>query len=197
MPFFLYSLNPERDKLTRLRPVSLAGKLGPIAEIAREKARRGGGWHAPEKQLLVAAEVRPDGHALVIDLKPRDKKAAHLYRVRNVWGFSHGVWMPLLLQLEKLYGSKDLQADPAKFKECFPVPEQGEIVHEFLYVNGGHEGGPWTWGMVGQVNGALLYSDALEYFLKILSDGSDAPAPLELAGASVLAEEFACRGDRP
>jgi hypothetical protein len=192
MPFLLYNLEGERRHLKYCRQVQLAGKLGPIAELAREKAPRGGGWHAPEKQFLVAAAARPGDHALIVDLKPRDKQAVHLYRFRNVWGFSYGVWTPLLFQLEELHPATHSKAGPARLKECFPLPEgPREIVHEFCYVNGGHRGGTWKWGMIGHVNGAVLRSDALEYFLGALSRRRDAPSQEEVVGALSSAPEGA------
>ncbi len=205
MSFLLYKLEGEHRHLKYCRQVQLAGKLGPIAELAREKAPQGGAWHAPERQFLVAAAARPGDHALIIDLKPRDKQAAHLYWLRNVWGFTYGVWTPLLFQLEELHPTTHPHGGPAKLKEGFPVPEgPRDIVHEFLYVNGGHRGGTWKWGMIGHVNGALLYSDALEYFLGALSRRADAPSQEEAVGAmssaSTGASEFKalqCSGSRP
>ena len=192
MSFLLYKLDGERRHLKYCRQVQLAGKLGPIADLAREKAPQGGAWHAPEKQFLVAAAARPGDHALIVDLKPRDKQAAHLYWFRNVWGFSYGVWTPLLFQLEELHPATHPHAGPAKRKEGFPVPEgPREIVHEFLYVNGGHRGGTWRWGMVGQTSGTLLYSDALEHFLGGLSRWPYAPSQEEVVGALSSAPEGA------
>jgi hypothetical protein len=34
---------------------------------------------------------------------------------------------------------------------------------EFLYLQGGVKKGTWNWGMVGRVNGALLWPDAFAY----------------------------------
>jgi hypothetical protein len=42
--------------------------------------------------------------------------------------------------------------------------ETRDFTYEFLYVNGGAKGGTWTWGLVGRVNGALLWPDALRFY---------------------------------
>jgi hypothetical protein len=111
--------------------------------------------------------VLPDGKAeqqeIVIDLKPTVGCNVSLYRLLDVWGFSCEEWTPLALRLECLFVDVD-QADPRKFKESFTVIEaKRECVGEFLYLQGGVHSGSWNWGMIGRVNGTLLWPKAFSY----------------------------------
>jgi len=45
--------------------------------------------------------------------------------------------------------------------------KHSDPVFEFLYLNGDDKS--WNWGKVGTVNAALLYKDALDYFLPIIN----------------------------
>jgi hypothetical protein len=54
-----------------------------------------------------------------------------------------------------------------------PDEEREDEAHEFLYLNHGAKPGDrgWNWGPVGSVNGALLFRDALDYFMSELAFG--------------------------
>jgi hypothetical protein len=91
-----------------------------------------------------------------------------LYRVRRAWGYSYPWWTPFAVQLETLYVDAKV-AEPEAFKQTFITSVPGDLVHEFLYLQGGTTGGSWTWGRVGSVNAPLLWPDALRYFVKCIA----------------------------
>jgi hypothetical protein len=112
---------------------------------------------------------QPAEHRILIDLKPSDKTNVSLYRLRDGWGYSNEGWTPLALRLESLLVD-DPRDNPTIFKQEFLGPsETRDFIYEFLYLNGGTSGGKWTWGMVGRVNGALLWPDALRYFISSIN----------------------------
>ena len=43
---------------------------------------------------------------------------------------------------------------------------RGDIIHEFLYIQVNPRTKHWTWGLVGRVNGVLLWPEVLNYFIK-------------------------------
>jgi hypothetical protein len=100
--------------------------------------------------------------ALVIDLKPNVKRNVSLYEVLDVWGYSYHTWTPIAVCLRELYVD-DEREDASTFKDQFDHAGTGHLVGEFLYVQGGVGGGTWNWGMVGRVNGALLWRDAFAF----------------------------------
>ena len=182
MPFLLYACTAQRAVervYKRLQRVSLAGN-GPIAsyvgtEIGTSKPE----WQLPEEQLLQRLGVSPDGHALVVDLKPQDEERVSLYRLRDLWGYYYGeaedAWTPLLLRLEVLYADKKVE-NPANFKEEFSDSEAEQVsVYEFLYLYR-TKNGTWSWGRNGSVNATLLFPEALDYFLRILHNATSLKA---------------------
>lgn len=168
MPFYLYEVT-ELDRhreYKQFRPVSLAGTSGPLKRIHDEQNQNRAipdRWKATEDDLVVALGGNPGKHAIVIDLKPRQVGNVSLFRVRNIWGYSHVEWTPIALHLETLFADKQVENATA-FKLHFSDAD-AEVyqVAEFLYLQGGVKGGKWTWGMVGRVNGALLWPDAFHY----------------------------------
>lgn len=177
MPFFLYQHRSgigDSLKFRRLKRVSIGGKHGPIAAHAREEC--GGvperGWHMSEIQLLDRLNVAPE-HAVLIDLKPTTKSNVSLYRITDVWGFSYKEWTPVCLRLESLF-IDEIRQNAEVFKEKFNFSPEGtgEIVYEFLYLNGGASEGTWQWGMSGNVNGTLLFQDAWRYLSHQVDYGS-------------------------
>ena len=160
MPFLLYEVD-ETGTYQQVRGIALAGRHGPLLRHMDETCPHGGPWHLPERRLIELLGCDdPAKHAVVIDLKPRQKGNISLYRLRDVWGHRGDGWSPLALRLETLYVDHE-HPEPDQFKRCFRVPEgTGELVHEFLYL-----GANWNWGMVGRVNGALLWPGAFDYFV--------------------------------
>ena len=175
MPFYLYKTTGEAPETTyqQLNEIKLAGSYGPIARYAREKnAGRPAPWewHVTERDLLVASDQQPDGHAIVIDLKPRATRNVSLFRLTDVWGFTCDDWTPIALRLSALFIDEEREG-PDAFKKDFTYHgDYHEVVGEFLYLMGGATSGTWNWGMVGRVNGALLWPPALKYLATSLMD---------------------------
>lgn len=174
MPFLAYRLKKMPDLSTRMQlkqDVSLAGKSGPFAACVRQAGEREEAltWELGEDQLLEALGHTPaEEHALVVDLKPNVENNISLYRLRRVWGYSYPSWTALALQLETLFVDEEAP-NPEAFKREFKVPDKpGDLVHEFLYLQAGTDGGRWAWGQVGSVNGCLLWPDAFSHFVRCI-----------------------------
>ncbi|MCK4605718.1 MAG: hypothetical protein KAU35_00335 [candidate division Zixibacteria bacterium] len=71
-----------------------------------------------------------------------------------------------MLKLLELCNREGLsQEEKAELTNCFPAPEKpGQEVVTFLYMQGEDKG--WKPGKIGQMNGALIYPGAREYFRK-------------------------------
>ncbi len=117
--------------------------------------------------------------SILIDLKPNDDKKVSLYRLCDIWGFSEDEWTPVALRLQALFIEKSV-ADPATFKKSFVDTDfDGAFVGEFLYLLGGVKGGNWRWGMVGSVNGALLWKKTFDWLAGELGKAlSSTPSPV-------------------
>jgi hypothetical protein len=93
----------------------------------------------------------------------------------------------ICLRLDPLFVDRE-EEDSVAFKQEFEMPDKdlGGPVHEFLYLN--HPEGTsqkrWSWGPVGQVNGALLWPEALAYFMRRIVISGGVPADLELKSSS-------------
>ena len=163
MPFILYETN--NDTYKRLREVELAGNNGPLATHMSRVCPNKGGWHLSEQELvkLLGGSVTS---AVLIELKPNVQHNVSLYRLRDVWGYRDNEWSPLALRLESVYVDYE-HNDPAAFKLQFGQPPmRGDIIHEFLYIQVNPRTKHWTWGLVGRVNGVLLWPEVLNYFIK-------------------------------
>ncbi len=143
----------------------LLGKRIPVGQSEPFK------WHLPIGRALDETDEYA-GSVLIIDLKPnrRDTNLS-LYELVDVWGCSYAEWTPILLHLSGLF----VDADPSvASREAFEVADadRDEPIYEFLYLNGGVlEGklkGPWTAPPTSPTNGALLWPDALGYFLRCI-----------------------------
>lgn len=119
----------------------------------------------------------------VFDIKPDLEGNVSLYRLDHVWGYSQQTWTPICLRLDPLFVDLEVE-DSEEFKHKFQVPppeERGGPVHEFLYVNHPHGvKGRWEWGKVGHVNGALLWPEALAYFIERIAVHGRVPLDYEL-----------------
>lgn len=167
MPFLLYTLDSQRGEYRQVRKISLSGKESPFRTVSAEAGQE---WRATDEHILsLLAVERPAEHRILIDLKPSNKSNVSLYRLRDVWGYSYEGWTPLALRLEGLLVDEP-QNNPSTFKQVFRGPlETRDFIYEFLYLNGGTKSGKWTWGLVGRVNGALLWPDALRYFVNAIN----------------------------
>lgn len=169
MPFLLYetSSSGEHRRYKRLREISLAGKNGPLSRIALRGANRQEiphKWHASSSGIIIEVLGDPKCQEILIDLKPNDKERVSLYKLSDVWGYSEDNWTPVAFLLESLYVDHKVDRPPDTFKLEFDDDHavRGPIA-EFLYLRGGVCEGSWNWGMVGFVNGALLWPKAFNY----------------------------------
>jgi hypothetical protein len=130
-------------------------------------------WGISEQELLAieAKEFRDGKHHLVIDLKPAAKQNLSLYQVQHIWGWTTRDWTPIALRLRPLFVDFKVQ-DATEAKKQFELPsdkqlaEIGSPVHEFLYFWHKNPANTWNWGLVGHVNGALLWPDVFDYFVE-------------------------------
>jgi hypothetical protein len=115
-------------------------------------------------ERLLEQLCKPTEHAVLIDLMLKAKGNVSLYRLTDMWGFSYREWTSICLRLETFFRDKMVQ-DPEEYKREFEFRADHieEIIHVFLYLNGGTSGGTWNWSMAGNVNGALLFQEAWEY----------------------------------
>lgn len=174
MPFYLYRTEQISSGvvLERQQVVQLAGTSGPLySYVNRTKRAKHFPWQIDEAGILaeISGPPSPDPR-LIVDLKPSAKRNVSLYIIRRIWGYSYEEWTPIAVQLEGVFVDVEVE-NPEQFKQRFVLePEmQHDIVHEFLYLQGGTAKGSWNWGMVGRVNGALLWPDAMRFFLGELS----------------------------
>lgn len=107
---------------------------------------------------------------LVIDLKPKQNKTnTSLYEVMDVWGYSADVWSPVMLRLTGLF----IDAPPVN-RQSFTLSEEEKTgpIYEFLYVDGTVRGGKiigkWNPPPVSPTNAALLFPEALNYFIQCI-----------------------------
>jgi len=89
---------------------------------------------------------------------------ALLLEINHIWGFSCGPWTPILLRMTSLFEG-DRPKGKATPVEHFRLALEEGFIHEFLYLQCGHQGGTKNWGRMGYTNAALLYPDALAHLL--------------------------------
>jgi len=175
MPLLLYERAdaPEGGtKYTQLKDISLAGTTtGLIYPFVRAYAPAAPpfAWHATVRDLLDEAGIPSKRRTVVADLRPLLEGNLALYELTDVLGYSYAEWTPIALRMETLVVDHTVP-DPPRFKLRFRHRGgRGTPVHQFLYLQGGLSGGSWKWGPVGSVNGALLWPDALAFFLERLA----------------------------
>lgn len=170
MPFMLYDVAERAGRLwySHVGVVQIAGNTGPLASVARNRNTAGVipfRWHASSDDLVAAIPNGSKGQEILIDLKPSAAKNVSLYRLLDVWGFSYENWTPLALRLETFFVDREEREAEAFKKQFDDSSAERSKVGEFLYVQGGVQGGTWNWGQVGRVNGALLWKDAFDYLV--------------------------------
>jgi hypothetical protein len=176
MPFILYDVKRTETarEYTYRHEVKVGGKAGPLAAMERKQNTAGAvpfRWHVTASDVVALVGDSGGDQDLIIDLKPKVANNVSLYRLVDIWGFSYSDWTPIALRLEGLFSDLS-HDDPRKFKDHFTDERAGRsFVGEFLYLQGGVNGGSWSWGRVGSVNGALLWRDAFEYLTDELRSG--------------------------
>lgn len=173
MPFCLYDVSglPGHEKYDFAKQIPLAGKHGPIHEFSTQLNVDKScpfRWQAREADLIPLVGGT-DGQRIVIDLKPRVTGNVSLYRLLDVWGFSYEAWTPIALRLQCLFVDHSAKDAPLFKKSFVDQAIEHELVGEFLYLQGGVTDGNWNWGLVGRVNGALLWKQAFDYLVAGLS----------------------------
>jgi len=171
MPFIVY--RKDGNWLIREKEVSLAGKRGALYCLFKAKSKglnlnENGAieWEASEEEILNVLGFSEEEYRLIIDLKPNVENNVSLYYLRRVFCYSEAGWTPIALQLETIFVDEEVR-DKDKFKKKFQLPSQeGDKVHEFLYLQGGWKEGRWVWGREGSVNGCLLWPDAFKFFVR-------------------------------
>ena len=171
MPFYIYEVEHKNtsSRMRQQRGASLAGKNGPYYAHVKDKIDGQDDfltWEVTEEDVLRHHGIEDTKrHAFLIDLKPSSDDVS-LYRLKRTWGYTKPSWTPIALQIEYLFADHEVD-DADTFIEEFIVPDDsGTLVHEFLYLRGGLNGGGWNWGRVGSVNGALLNPEVFNYFAK-------------------------------
>lgn len=176
MPFLVYEESGE--SLRQTRTVSLGGKHGPFAQHVEALLDNGAEapikWHLTGSEMLDYLDVDdPEGHALVVDLKPSIDHNVSLYEITHVWGHTKPTWTPLALRMKTIFVDRE-EPDPDLFMEQFQLPSEGrEQVHEFLYLTGGAESDSWGWGRTGTVNAVLLWPSTFRYFVEAMTEDLD------------------------
>ena len=126
-------------------------------------------WHVNVQEALALPEVRkerPNGDAIIVDIKPATKGWFFVCELQDVYGYSADEWTPMLWRLRVLEIGGN---EKTNHLEDFDAAHGGEIIHEFLYAMGGvSEGTPsgkWTAPAPSSTNGVLLWPKPLEYFM--------------------------------
>ena len=173
MAFLVYERRKNPDgssEFKQLRNLSLAGSRNGVlaAYVKRQRFGSGTGWAIGVEQILKeAGYAEANTYAVIIDLKPGDKEGVSLYELKRVFGYTSTGWTPIMLHLEALFAGQPKE-NVEEFKQQFSdvdCPEERRPVHTFLYLQDTYEGGSWNWGPVGTVNAALLWPEAIEFFI--------------------------------
>ena len=176
MSFLLYKIKSDNSSNTLydlVDEIELSGNNGPFALYVNEKSDKENTvfkWEMRESLILKYLNLDEQGHAIIANIKPKSNKYVALCRLDRIWGYSSDWWTPILVRLNTIYFDR-ADNDPRDFIKHFDDSEaENEILHEFLYLQGGiiHRG--WGWGPTGAVNAPLLWPDPLLYFYNILSD---------------------------
>lgn len=128
-------------------------------------------WHV-DVRASMARHPEYAECSLLIDLKPKKNKTnLSLYEVLDVWGYSSNDWTPVLLRLNGLF----VDADPSSVnRNDFQIKksETDGPIYEFLYLGGtivnGNLSGRWSPPPVSPTNAALLWPDAMRYFIQCI-----------------------------
>lgn len=178
--FALYNVPESSREWQFVRAVALAGLLADrILEEAATKRpglRESMPWEisgAELRQRVVKASIRPNEqqrgqYKLVIDAT-YTRQDSQLFEIWHVWGYADPEWSPLAFRLSDIYRSNTRPRGSATPVERFePTDHCGiatHFVHEFLYLQHGHQGGKKAWGRMGYTNAALLWQPHLEHLL--------------------------------
>jgi len=175
MPFYLYKRIKEDGKecFKVDKSISLAGYNVIYSLWNKQGKPINKGWHIDIDTLIndiTSGKGNYKTHAIIIDLMPSNKYEINLMELLDIWAYPEGKkekisWIPLMLRIREIYyywDSKGNIQNRQSILDKFCNPEYSDDIFEFLYLQGEDRG--WNWGRVGQVNGALIYKDARNYF---------------------------------
>jgi hypothetical protein len=178
--FELYHVADGSNEWRWVKNVTLAGLL--VERILEESSTKqpdpkgSMAWELSGRELLdrlvrssVASNERERAgkYKLVIDATYR-RKDALLFEICNVWGYADPGWSPLMLGLAQLREIDRPKGPGTPVKQFEPEDECSGatgFVHEFLYLQHGHQGGKVSWGRMGYTNAALLWPPHFEHLL--------------------------------
>lgn len=175
----MYAIYRKEDSLKTVRyellkTISLFGcNRGYIPRFVRQDLKADQ-QHPYQWYISVKDALYKDNNpksAIIIDLKPKEQEA-NLYELLDIWGHSYKEWTPILFHLRELTIDTDGKERPLEY---FNVTNTNTDVpvYSFMYLNGGIEDGgtigKWTSPPLSSTNGALLWPDALKYFLTCIA----------------------------
>lgn len=156
-----------------LRSVTIAGviceSITNAAQSIKPKKKDTMPWELSGRDLCRAVMAKHSVEAdatsckVVVDAT-YGREDALLLEIIHIWGFSYGPWTPILLRMSTLFEGDRPKGKATPVEHFRLDPEEG-FIHEFLYLQCGHQGGTKNWGRMGYTNAALLYPDALTHLL--------------------------------
>jgi hypothetical protein len=183
---YIFKQTETQNVYNYVRPVTQG--LGPsISEVIKSKARDENAleseffrWAMHASDLISECVKRhklPEGqnYVLVADIHDALKKSGRrqllLLDVLRIFGVSGYGWTPMLWMLCPVLNWWDL-SDKERKDKFFKMKNENqwtfeptnEIVSEHLRLNSDHKGGRRALGIVGQLNGVLIFPEAEDYF---------------------------------
>jgi hypothetical protein len=167
------------NRFTRHEKIPLFGcNEGFIPWLLSKSMRKTQGepfaWH-----LEIASALRSLGadyseaNSIVIDIKPSNRHPC-LCELTDVFGYSTDDWTPMMWRLRQLRWEE--KVDPLDFT----APSDGQKIHSFIHAAGsvrkGKIVGKWIAPKVSSTNSALLWPDALDYFVEQIRNGKSLQA---------------------
>jgi hypothetical protein len=136
-------------------------------------------WVIDREELIQEATngMNSTTHRIFFYYKPyaENQKGLLLIEPMKIYAYTYEEcgkpdWTILFLKMKELINAESnrilTRVEREKLIKNISGPIRHKNVYEFLYLQG--EDGGWKWGMVGNVNAALIYSDALNEFKKYL-----------------------------
>lgn len=163
MGFMIYRCRPAEDLLRyeQIKTLSLGGANGAIARFIRNSPRErlAGNWKMTPEELVEFSGSPGIGCelAVLLDMAPRDPSAVCLYQLQEIRGVCQPQSTQLALDFTVLL-DHPVAARAGEYKISFTIPAvwpQKRLL-EILVLNGGLEGGDWTWGTPAMNLGATF-----------------------------------------
>ncbi|MBN1472895.1 MAG: hypothetical protein JW925_14065 [Syntrophaceae bacterium] len=181
MPAYLYQkLNESGEtKYLMKKKIPIAG-YNVIHHYWIERSRPlNKGWEITADEVIRYV-TKNDGnimnYSIVIDSAPSLKDIIDLKEVHDIHLYTYknekenkADWSVLCLRVHDIYYQKnvsevDINCNKNEFQ---PDKQKNGLIYSFLYLHGDRRS--WNWGRLGQMNGAWIYPEARQYFLKIMN----------------------------